>query len=206
MENNYEMMQEPEKKGSIIGGIIGALLGAAIGAVAWTLIGMAGYIASIIGFVIAFLADKGYDLLKGRQGVIKMIVLIVCVVLAVGAGTLGTWVWTAHNEYQTQLSELSEIEKKYYDIMTEEEFMKEIFADSEVQGEMLKDCGMGLVFGILGSFGLIAAAKNGKKQQAAPVQSNEVEFNEAALEMARVNPEAAAEQPAEESADKNLEA
>ena len=59
MENNFEYVQETqEKKGSVITGFIGALLGAAIGAVAWAAVGMMGYIASIIGFVIAFLADN----------------------------------------------------------------------------------------------------------------------------------------------------
>lgn len=183
MENNYGYVQEAqENKGSVIGGIVGALIGAAIGAVAWTLVGMAGYIASIIGFVIAFLASKGYDLLKGRQGTIKMVVLIVCVVFAVGAGTLGTYVWTIHNEYNTQLAELSDLERNIYEIPTEAEFMEELLSDSEVQGEMLKDAGLGLVFGIMGSFGLIKASKNGNKQNTIPAQ-----------------PETDAEQPTEDT-------
>lgn len=170
MENNYEYVQETqEKQGSVITGTIGALLGAAIGAVAWAAVGMMGYIASIIGFVIAFLADKGYDLFKGRQGTIKMIVLIICVVLAVGAGTLGSAIWDIHSVYNEELNSLTEIEKKIYDIPTEKEFMIECFSDSEMHVALLKDAGLGLVFGILGSYGLIKAAKDGKKKQAAPV-------------------------------------
>ena len=182
MENNFEYVQETqEKKGSVITGFIGALLGAAIGSVAWAAVGMMGYIASIIGFVIAFLADKGYDLFKGRQGTVKMVILIICVVLAVAAGTLGTAVWQIHNEYTEQINALTDLEKKMYDIMTEGEFMKEILMDSEVQTSLIKDSALGLVFGILGSFGLISAAKNGKKKQAAAPVSEE-----AALEMAAV--------------------
>lgn len=170
MENNYEYVQETqEKKGSVITGFIGALLGAAIGAVAWAVVGMMGYIASIIGFVIAFLADKGYDLFKGRQGTVKMIVLIICVVLAVGAGTLGSAIWDIHTVYNEELNALTEIEKKIYDIPTEKEFMIECFSDSEMYIALLKDAGLGLVFGILGSYGLIKAAKDSKKKQAAPV-------------------------------------
>ena len=182
MENNFEYVQETqEKKGSVITGFIGALLGAAIGSVAWAAVGMMGYIASIIGFVIAFLADKGYDLFKGRQGTVKMVILIICVVLAVAAGTLGTAVWQIHNEYTEQINALTDLEKKMYEIMTEGEFMKEILMDSEVQTSLIKDSALGLVFGILGSFGLISAAKNGKKKQAAAPVSEE-----AALEMAAV--------------------
>lgn len=162
MENNYGYAQEiQERNGSIIGGMVGALIGAAIGAILWALVGVMGYIASIVGFVIAFLASKGYDLLKGRQGVIKMVVLIVCVVLAVGFGTLGTAVWQIHDEYTTQVNALSDTEKKYYDIMTESEFMISILSEKEVQTGLLKDSAMGLLFGVLGSFGLIRASKNG---------------------------------------------
>jgi len=129
---------------------------------------MLGYIASIVGFVIAFLASKGYDLLKGRQGVIKMVVLIICVVLAVAAGTIGTYVWTIHNEYNEQLAALTDFEKNYYVIATEAEFMQELLSDSEVQGGMLEDGALGMVFGIIGSIGLIRGAKK-KPQPAAPV-------------------------------------
>ncbi len=196
MENNFEYVQEAqENKGSIIGGIIGALLGASIGAVVWALVGMLGYIASIVGFVIAFLADKGYDLFKGRQGVIKMIVLIVCVVLAVCIGTLGTAVWQIHNEYDA----LSDIEKKYY-YPAETEVIKLVLADSEVQQDLIKDSAMGLLFGILGSFGLIAAAKNGKQQKTALVKTQPVEFNEAEFEPASV------ENTAFEEDDKEIQA
>ena len=162
MENNYTYAQDAqEKKGSIIGGFIGALLGAAIGAVAWTLVGMLGYVASIVGFVIALLADKGYDLFKGRQGTIKMVVLIVCVILAVFAGTLGTAVWSIHNEYDA----LSDIEKKYY-YPSEGEVIMQVLADEEVQTGLLKDSALGVLFGIMGSYGLIKASR--KKPEAAP--------------------------------------
>ena len=163
MELNNPFAHEEEKKGSILGGILGALLGAAIGAFLWTLIGMLGYIASIVGFVIAFLASKGYDLLKGRQGTLKVIVLIVCVILAVCIGTLGTTIWSIHNEY----SALSDVEKKYF-YPAETEVIKQVLADSEVQESLVKDSAMGLVFGILGSIGLIMAAKNGSKKTVTP--------------------------------------
>ena len=162
MENNYAQNGQ-EQNGSLIGGIIGALGGATIGAVVWAIVGMLGYIASIVGFVIAFLADKGYDLLKGRQGVFKMIVLILCVVLAVFAGTIGTTVWQIHNEY----SALSDFEKKYQ-YPPESELIQLLLQDEEVQSAIIKDSVMGLVFGIMGSIGLIVNAKNSKKAKSGP--------------------------------------
>ena len=170
MENNIYVQDTKEPKGSLLGGMIGALLGAAIGAVVWAVVGMLGYIASIVGFVIAFLADKGYDLFKGRQGTVKMIVLILCVVLAVFAGTIGTAVWDIHTAYNEELNSLTEMEKKIYNIPTEEEFMIDCFNDSEMHTAILKDAGMGLVFGLLGSIGLIKAAKK-KQPEAVPASA-----------------------------------
>lgn len=182
MENNYGYIQETEeKKGSVFTGTIGALLGAAIGAAAWAAVGMMGYMASIIGFVIAFLAGKGYDLFKGRQGAIKMVVLVICVILAVGAGTVGTSVWALHDVYTEEVNALSEIEKKLYDIMPEDEFILSALQDSEMQTAIIKDAGMGLLFGFLGAFGLIKASKDGKKKQTATPVAQET-----ALEMAAV--------------------
>lgn len=170
MENNYAQNSQ-EQNGNLIGGIIGALGGAAIGAVVWALVGMMGYIASIVGFVIAFLADKGYDLLKGRQGVIKMIILIICVVLAVFAGTIGATVWQIHSEYDA----LSDFEKKYQ-YPPESEVIRLVLQDEEVKSGIIKDSLLGLVFGIMGSIGLIVNAKNNKKK--APAAAQPVETNE----------------------------
>jgi len=178
MENNYEYVQESSKnQGSILGGVFGALLGSAIGAVAWAAVGMMGYIASIIGFVIAFLADKGYDLCKGRQGTVKMIVLIICVILAVAVGTVATTVWQIHNEYNA----LSDFEKEYY-YPAEPDLIMQVLADEEVQSEIFKNGAMGLVFGILGAIGLIRGAKNGRNSTAAVQPASP----ESAIEMASV--------------------
>ncbi len=74
-------------KGTYVSGIIGAVLGALLGAIVWALVLNAGYVASLVGLLIAFLADKGYDLLKGRQGKGKVVTLIASVILGVVAGT-----------------------------------------------------------------------------------------------------------------------
>ena len=164
MENNYSQNNQ-DQNSNLFGGIIGAICGSAIGAVVWALVGMMGYIASIVGFVIAFLADKGYDLLKGRQGVIKMIILIICVVLAVFAGTIGATVWQIHSEYDA----LSDFEKKYQ-YPPESEVIRLVLQDEEVKSGIIKDSLLGLVFGIMGSIGLIINAKNNKKKEAPTTQ------------------------------------
>ena len=57
-----------ERTGSYVTGFIGALIGAMIGAIVWAFVLYQGYVASLVGLLIGFLADKGYDLLKGKQG------------------------------------------------------------------------------------------------------------------------------------------
>ena len=152
-----------EQGGSELTGLIGALLGAAIGAALWALVGIAGYMASIVGLVIALLAGKGYDLLKGRPGKAKVAVLIVCVLLAVLAGNAGSYAYQVHDVYREQYEEPSELEKAY--AMTEGEFFQVIMDDGEIQGEFVKDFGVGVFFAALGCFGVIAGAGAGKKKK-----------------------------------------
>lgn len=83
-----------EDTGNYLTGTLGALLGAAIGAVVWALVLNAGYVASLVGLLIGWLADKGYNLCKGKQGKGKVAILIVAIVLGVVLGTLGADVMT----------------------------------------------------------------------------------------------------------------
>ena len=85
---NEQEAKEQADNGTYVSGAIGALIGALIGAVVWALVLNAGYVMSIIGLLIAFLADKGYDLLKGRQGKGKIVALILSVIIGVAAGTV----------------------------------------------------------------------------------------------------------------------
>ncbi len=77
-----------EDTGSYASGTVGAVLGALAGAIVWAILLYAGYIASLVGLLIGWLADKGYNLCKGRQGKAKVAILIVAVILGVVVGTL----------------------------------------------------------------------------------------------------------------------
>ncbi|MBQ4073720.1 MAG: hypothetical protein IJD39_00750 [Clostridia bacterium] len=143
--------------------ILGALIGALIGAAAWTLLGIAGYMASLVGLLIAFLASKGYDLLGGKPGIMKLITLIICVVLAVVIGNLGVTVYTLHDFYQQEVAAL----QPWEEAVPETEFIQEVFPmlfeDSEYVGSFIKDNLLGLLFAGLGCFGMLRMA--GKKPE-----------------------------------------
>lgn len=149
-----------ENKGSVIRGLIGALLGALLGAVAWTLVGMLGYVAAVVGLLVFFLANKGYDMLGGRQGGVKIVILLVCVVLAIFVGTIGTYAWQVHEVYQEEVAALSATERMF--VMSEAEFFKEVVPeiadDPEVKGGFMKDFLMGVGFAALGCFGAFSNA------------------------------------------------
>ncbi|MGN0971705.1 MAG: hypothetical protein ACI4OY_07085 [Aristaeellaceae bacterium] len=141
MENCNSIYEEP--RGSVVMGILGASLGALIGAVIWALVGMAGYIVSLVGLLTAFLADKGYDLLHGRQGRIKPVVLLVCVILAVLLGNMGTMAMQLHQVYQEEYA-LYIDEAAFFQLT-----IPALMQDSSFATAIIKDSALGLLLGIL---------------------------------------------------------
>ena len=80
-----------EDNGNYITGLLGALGGSAIGAILWGVVLYLGYVASLVGLVIGFLAEKGYNLLKGKQGKAKIVILIAAIIFGVVLGTVGAY-------------------------------------------------------------------------------------------------------------------
>ena len=86
--------RQEEATGSYLTGTVGALIGALIGAVLWAVVLNMGYVASLVGFVIGWLAEKGYNLLKGKQGKAKVAILILAVIIGVLAGNFAADAFT----------------------------------------------------------------------------------------------------------------
>lgn len=82
--------RQEEDRGNYITGALGALAGALLGAVVWALVLHAGYVASLVGLLIGWLAQKGYNLAKGKQGRGKTFILILAILLGVVLGTFGS--------------------------------------------------------------------------------------------------------------------
>lgn len=150
-----EQAQKAQDDDSYAAGATGAFLGALLGAVVWGFILCMGYVASIVGLLIGWLANKGYNLLKGKQGKGKVVILILAVIVGVVLGTLGGYtvaMWNATNEFLAEVS-MDPLPASYmFDIFID------MLADAEMIGYIVKDTLLGLLFAGLGVFALIKRA------------------------------------------------
>ena len=141
--------RKEEDTGSYLLGTVGAFLGASVGAVVWALVLYMGYVASVVGLVIGFLADKGYNLLRGKQGKAKILILIFAIIFGVLLGTIAVDVV----ELAGMISsgelygwEMSDIPAMIWILFTQE---------PEYRGATIKNVLMGLLFAALGVFALL---------------------------------------------------
>jgi len=145
--------------GSYGSGLVGAFLGAILGAILWGVVMQMGYIASIIGFVIGFLAEKGYTLLKGKRGKGKLVILICATVFGVLLGNLGSEAVTWAREIALYAPEAvvilenAEVPVTYSDIPML--ILYFLANDAEYLRAMLSNCGLGILFALMGVFGIL---------------------------------------------------
>lgn len=144
-----EQTCKDEDTGSYFQGAVGAFLGAALGAVVWGLVLYFGYVASLLGLLIGWLAEKGYNLLRGRQGKGKIVILILAIIFGVLMGTIVPDVVVL-----AQMIGAGEIEGAVYgDIPALLIWLLQ--ADSEYAGAVGGNILMGLLFAGLGVFALL---------------------------------------------------
>lgn len=143
--------QKQADTGSYLTGILGAFGGAALGAVVWALVLVLGYVASLVGLLIGWLAEKGYTLLKGRQGKAKLLILILAIVFGVVAGTLAADV--------IGLAQMILNGELLGFVMGDIPLLMSIFlGDPEYLAATGKNILMGLFFAALGVFALLRQA------------------------------------------------
>ena len=152
-EIDADNTQRKEKAtGSYISGLIGALLGSAIGAVAWAIVLNLGYVASVVGLLIGWLAEKGYTLLKGKQGKAKVLILIVAIVLGVLLGTVG-------GDALSLVQMMSNGELPGFVMGDIPWFLATMWAESpEYRSGMISNIGTGLLFAALGVWVILRKA------------------------------------------------
>lgn len=147
--------EEQERKnadeGNYLTGAVGALLGASLGAVVWAIVLNLGYVASLVGLLIGWLAEKGYTLLKGKQGKAKVAILVLAIIFAVILGTFGADVLTLVqmiNDNETYLT-MGDIPAVIVMLLAENE---------EYRTGVLANIGQGLLFAGLGVIGILMQA------------------------------------------------
>ncbi len=154
---------KPQKRANPVLGAVGAFVGAMLGALVWAVVGMMGYIAAIIGWLIAFLSGKGYDLLGGKNGKAKIAIVIICVIIAVVVGNFATQIYFIHDAYVEAVADL----KPWEQAIPESEFMQMcipmLWQDSEVAPEFFGNIAMGLLFAALGCWTVLREFVNPAK-------------------------------------------
>lgn len=151
LAQDHQQRQE-EDDGSYVQGFFGALLGAALGAVVWALVLLGGYVASIVGLLIGWLAEKGYKLFHGKRGKGMIAILIVVIILGVLLGTLA-----ADGISLAQMISAGELSGyTYRDIPSVILFL--LIGDAEYLSATMGNVAMGLVFAALGVFALLRKA------------------------------------------------
>lgn len=155
IEQGVQERNEQDKQqrtGSYFSGAVGAFLGAVLGAVVWAIVLFAGYVASLVGLLIGWLANKGYDLLKGKQGKGKVVILILAIIFGVLLGTLAVDAVSL-----AQMIDVGELPGfTYGDIPL---MIVALFAESpEYVSATVSNIGLGLLFAALGVFALLRKA------------------------------------------------
>ncbi len=138
--------------GSYLIGTFGAVLGAALGAIVWALVLNLGYVASIVGFLIGWLAEKGYNLFKGKQGKAKVLILVLAVIIGVLLGCFLADAFTLAGMINSgELGELTYGDIPYMILLL-------LAEDADYAGAVVSNILTGLLFAGLGVFSLLRKA------------------------------------------------
>ena len=137
--------RKEELEGSYLRGLLGALAGSAIGSILWAVLLMLGYVASLAGLAIGFLAEKGYNLLKGKQGKGKLWILILSILFGVLLGTVGGYTIAVMKDLTIDIS--------FADAFSA--VIEAVMVDADARGEFIGNFFMGILFAALGVFGLL---------------------------------------------------
>ncbi len=141
---NADQAKKDSDTGNYVTGFIGAMLGAALGGIAWGLVLLIGYVASVVGLLIGFLAERGYTLLKGKRGIGKVIILILATIFGVVFGIFFSDAVTLLMKPNVGFGDLSEL-------------FTLLFHNDDYVRSTIGNIVLGLIFAGLGVFGLLRA-------------------------------------------------
>lgn len=146
-----------EDTGTYAKGLLGAFLGTLVGAIVWALVLYLGYIASVVGLLIGWLAKKGYELLHGKSGKGKVLIVILMGILGVVIGTFASEAFTL----VVMISGGELPGWTYGDIPATILYLLE--TNSEYASAVLGNMAMGLLFALLGMYGVFKELRSETK-------------------------------------------
>lgn len=123
-------------------GALGALVGAVIGGVVWIVVGLFGFVSSLVAVLVSYLAGLGYDKMKGKANKVKLVIMSVISMLVIVASMYFLYVIIMQSEMSANGIDGSPFEMLHYLIET----------DAEVKSGFIGDIIMSIVYGGLGVF------------------------------------------------------
>jgi len=196
MEQNYTtpVEQPVENKGSLAKGILGALLGTILGAaIAGAVYIMLQETNTLLGFLMGFLIIKGYELLKGRKGAVKLVVCIICIVLGVVLAESIFYVSIIEKDFAEGVAMMQEYgitpDSPFY--LTRADAYQLYFDDPEFFEAFAKDIGTSFVFvGATALLSVLGVYFTGKKKDEQPVDISAASVPGQTVDMTSAQPDA----------------
>ena len=146
-----ERSRKEADTGNYVTGLLGALAGSALGAVLWAFVLNMGYVASVVGLVIGWLAEKGYNLFRGKQGRAKVVILILAIIFGVLLGNFAA-------DGFTLASMINNGEIRGFDLGDIPFMILQLLGDPDYLRATVSNILMGLLFAGLGVFSLLRKA------------------------------------------------
>lgn len=140
------LKEENALHGSYLKGFLGALVGALIGSILWVVVSYLGYLAALVGLAMAYLAYSGYKIAGGKLGKGMAPIIIFTIILAIIFANVAEVAISLMLDTELGLTPLEAIR-----VSPRALFNNELFYVADTW----KSIGMGLLFGILGSLGII---------------------------------------------------
>ncbi|MBP1919043.1 hypothetical protein [Youngiibacter multivorans] len=131
--------------GNYFTGAIGAIIGALLGSVVWLVISYFGFIAALAGFAMAYMSYFGYKILKGKVGPGMPVIIAISVIIAIiFANVVEVAMSLVYSDFGLTFVDALVIAPRAL-------FDNEMFYVVEVW----KNIGLGLLFGVMGSYRVI---------------------------------------------------
>ena len=150
-------LDEVPEPNRIIAPTVGAVLGMAVGAIPWALVSMFGFFVGWLGFIMGLSIRKGYELFGGKPGRYKLFLIILLSIVGVVFAELLGSVASVYRELAKE-----GINSLKYSI----DFVIYVVRyEPEIRGRLIGNTAFGMLFAMLGIFGLIRDTKQEYKSK-----------------------------------------